>query len=57
MGAASDVSIPTTVNADLSRSPICRSTDFRMCNPYSITTNQAAIINLFRVINRYVGIG
>ena len=22
---------------------------------YSITTNQAAIINLFRVINRYVG--
>jgi putative SOS response-associated peptidase YedK len=26
-----------------------------MCNLYSITTNQAAIINLFRVINRYVG--
>ena len=26
-----------------------------MCNPYSITTNQAAIIALFRVINRYVG--
>jgi putative SOS response-associated peptidase YedK len=25
-----------------------------MCNLYSITTNQAAIINLFRVINRYV---
>jgi hypothetical protein len=24
-----------------------------MCNPYSI--NQAAIIGLFRVINRYVG--
>jgi hypothetical protein len=23
-----------------------------MCNLYSITTNQAAIINLFRVINR-----
>ena len=27
-----------------------------MCNLYSITTNQAAIIALFRVINRYVGI-
>jgi putative SOS response-associated peptidase YedK len=27
----------------------------RMCNLYSITTNQAAIIALFRVINRYVG--
>jgi putative SOS response-associated peptidase YedK len=26
-----------------------------MCNLYSITTNQAAIIGLFRVINRYVG--
>jgi putative SOS response-associated peptidase YedK len=26
-----------------------------MCNLYSITTNQAAIIVLFRVINRYVG--
>jgi hypothetical protein len=26
-----------------------------MCNLYSMTTNQAAIINLFRVINRYVG--
>jgi putative SOS response-associated peptidase YedK len=26
-----------------------------MCNLYSITTNQAAIISLFRVINRYVG--
>jgi hypothetical protein len=25
-----------------------------MCNVYSITTNQAAIIALFRVINRYV---
>ena len=25
-----------------------------MCNLYSITTNQAAIIALFRVINRYV---
>jgi hypothetical protein len=26
-----------------------------MCNLYSITTNQAAIIALFRDINRYVG--
>jgi len=26
-----------------------------ICNLYSITTNQAAIIRLFRVINRYVG--
>jgi hypothetical protein len=26
-----------------------------MCNLYNITTNQAAIINLFRVMNRYVG--
>ena len=26
-----------------------------MCNLYSIRTNQAAIIALFRVINRYVG--
>jgi hypothetical protein len=26
-----------------------------MCNLYSITTNQAAIIALFRVTNRYVG--
>jgi putative SOS response-associated peptidase YedK len=26
-----------------------------MCNLYSITTNQAAIIALFRVNNRYVG--
>jgi hypothetical protein len=26
-----------------------------MCNLYRITTNQAAIIALFRVINRYVG--
>jgi hypothetical protein len=26
-----------------------------MSNLYSITTNQAAIIHLFRVINRYVG--
>jgi len=27
----------------------------RMCNLYSITTNQAAIIALFRVINHCVG--
>ena len=26
-----------------------------MCNLYSITSNQAAIIALFRVLNRYVG--
>jgi hypothetical protein len=26
-----------------------------MCNLYSITTNQAATIALFRVMNRYVG--
>jgi putative SOS response-associated peptidase YedK len=26
-----------------------------MCNLYSITTNQAAVIALFRVVNRYVG--
>jgi hypothetical protein len=26
-----------------------------MCNLYSITTNQEAIIRLFRVANRYVG--
>jgi putative SOS response-associated peptidase YedK len=26
-----------------------------MCNLYSITTNQAAIIALFRVMNRYTG--
>jgi hypothetical protein len=26
-----------------------------MCNLYSITTNQTAIIALFRVINRYIG--
>jgi hypothetical protein len=26
-----------------------------MCNLYSITTNQAAIIALIRVVNRYVG--
>jgi hypothetical protein len=27
-----------------------------MCNLCSITTDQAAIITLFRVINRYVGL-
>ncbi|UGY27325.1 hypothetical protein HU675_0011500 [Bradyrhizobium septentrionale] len=27
-----------------------------MCNLYSITTNQAAILNLFRVVNRYVAV-
>jgi putative SOS response-associated peptidase YedK len=26
-----------------------------MCNLYSITTNQAAIAALFRIVNRYVG--
>jgi putative SOS response-associated peptidase YedK len=26
-----------------------------MCNLYSITTNQAAVAALFRVMNRYVG--
>jgi putative SOS response-associated peptidase YedK len=26
-----------------------------MCNLYSLTTNQEAIIRLFRVLNRYVG--
>ena len=26
-----------------------------LCNLYSITTNQAAIVALFRVVNRYVG--
>ena len=26
-----------------------------MCNLYSITTNQEAIIRLFRQVNRYVG--
>ncbi len=26
-----------------------------MCNLYSITSNQAAIIALFRVVDRYVG--
>ena len=26
-----------------------------MCNLYSITINQEAIIRLFRIVNRYVG--
>jgi putative SOS response-associated peptidase YedK len=26
-----------------------------MCNLYSVTSNQAAILALFRVVNRYVG--
>src|ERR1700747_2581894 len=29
--------------------------DLRMCNLYSITTNQAAIAGLFRRMNQYVG--
>src|SRR6478752_5188854 len=29
--------------------------DLTMCNLYNITTNQAAISALFRVVNRYVG--
>ena len=29
--------------------------EYLMCNLYSITTNQAAIIALFRVVNHYVG--
>ena len=35
--------------------PSPRPGDLRMCNLYSITTNQAAISALFRVVNRYVG--
>jgi hypothetical protein len=31
------------------------SADTPMCDLYSITTNQAAILALFRVMNRYVG--
>jgi putative SOS response-associated peptidase YedK len=26
-----------------------------MCNLYSMTTNQEAIIRLYRVVNRYIG--
>jgi hypothetical protein len=26
-----------------------------MCDLYSITTNQAAIMALFRIVNRYIG--
>ena len=32
-----------------------RAVNWTMCNLYSITTNQAAIAALFRVVNRYVG--
>jgi hypothetical protein len=32
-----------------------RTSEFIMCNLYSITTNQEAIRALFRVVNRYVG--
>jgi putative SOS response-associated peptidase YedK len=39
----------------LSRAGASRVKHHFMCNLYSITTNQAAIIALFRVINRYVG--
>jgi putative SOS response-associated peptidase YedK len=39
----------------LSLFPPLNPTDSLMCNLYSITTNQAAIIALFRVVNRYVG--
>ena len=33
----------------------CRSGDLTLCNLYSITTNQSAIIALFRVVNQHVG--
>jgi hypothetical protein len=34
----------------------CETSIFReMCNLLSITTNQAAIIALFRIVNRYIG--
>lgn len=33
----------------------CRVIAFADVQFYGITTNQAAIINLFRVVNRYVG--
>jgi hypothetical protein len=42
----------------LPRQPLTRlrfATKGNMCNLYSITTNQAAIIALCRVMNRYVG--
>lgn len=45
--------ILANINAPPAERPAYASTT--MCNLYSITTNQAAIINLFRVINRYVG--
>jgi hypothetical protein len=34
---------------------VIASIDYTMCNLYGITTDQAAIIALFRVVNRYVG--
>jgi hypothetical protein len=35
--------------------PPFRGSLWLMCNLYSITTNQEAIIRLFRQVNRYVG--
>src|SRR3569833_3109161 len=35
--------------------PASGSGDLTLCNLYSITTTQAAISDLFRVVNRYVG--
>jgi hypothetical protein len=42
-------------NACSSLEPLGPTTALSMCNPYSITTNQEAIRQLFRVVNRYVG--
>jgi hypothetical protein len=39
----------------LSRAGASRVKRHLMCNLYSITTNQATIVALFRVVNRYVG--
>jgi putative SOS response-associated peptidase YedK len=41
--------------ADCSDDANAHPKEVKICNLYSITTNQAAIIALFRVINRYVG--
>ena len=41
--------------AEAASAPLCPARPKTMCNLYSITTNQATIIALFRVINRYVG--
>src|SRR3954451_23927238 len=41
-----------SVNAE--KEPFCGRLKI-VCNLYSITTNQAAMIALFRVVNRYVG--